>query len=100
MGVSRRLGGNVPTVWRWVSTGRGFSSNTGDLMPTTAPPKIGKLLVANRGEIACRIFTTAKRLGTIKFILFKQCRPVINNLKKLAIKIGYRIKFRLLLSIH
>ena len=31
--------------------------------PSSSLANLGRLLIANRGEIACRVITTAKRLG-------------------------------------
>ena len=40
-----------------------YFSHSGSLLRQRGNPLIESLLVANRGEIACRIFKTAKRLG-------------------------------------
>ncbi|EFN51015.1 hypothetical protein CHLNCDRAFT_37598 [Chlorella variabilis] len=54
----------MPDAWRWLS---------GSALPAiSARPAIEKLLVANRGEIACRVLTTAKRLGIPTIAIFSE----------------------------
>jgi 3-methylcrotonyl-CoA carboxylase alpha subunit len=73
--VAEELGVTVRTVQRWVADGRLPASRVGGRMrvsrsslgavaePTSSPPGIRMLLIANRGEIVQRIARTARRLG-------------------------------------
>src|SRR5439155_2080133 len=99
--VAARLGTTTRTVQRWVATGRLPARRVGgrwrvasDAFDASAEPggviaearsTIGRVFVANRGEIAVRIQRTADALGMLMFVPGSDPTPAVDLLDGAAV---------------